>query len=138
MATKRILVVEDEEKIRQLLHRFLEPDYDVLVAEDGRRAVELAKAHRPNLILLDIRLPKLNGLDVLRLLKMSEDTVSIPVVILSGIGESGSLLDAEMLGAVDYLIKPFDLNDVRDMVQRYLVLWKDARPPGGRKDERSA
>ena len=129
MATKRILVVEDEEKLRVLLQRFLEPDYEVLLAEDGRQAVDIAKAKRPNLILLDIRLPKLNGLDVLRLLKMSEDTVSIPVVILSGIGESGSLLDAETLGAVDYLIKPFSLEDVRGMVQRYMVLWKDNRPP---------
>ena len=129
MAKRRILVVEDEEKVRVALAAFLEPEYDVVQAQDGREAVALAQQTMPNLILLDLRLPRLDGLDALRLLKMSPETVTIPVVVISAIGESDSLMNAEMLGASDYLIKPVNLQEVRDAVQRYLIRWKEDRLP---------
>jgi DNA-binding response OmpR family regulator len=128
---KRVLIVEDDPKIRQLLQRILETDYEVLTADNGQEAVRLAKAMRPGLVLLDIGLPNLDGMNALRLLKMSAETADIPVVIESAHGESGSLLDAQALGAIDFLIKPYTLDDVQDMVRRYLVVWKDPGPGGG-------
>ena len=130
MSTKRILVVEDDPKIREVLRRFLEADCEVLVADNGQEAVRIAKAMRPGLILLDIGLPNLDGLNALRLLKMAPETVNIPVVIESAHGESASLLDAQALGAVDFLIKPYGVEEVRDMVQRYLVIWNADLGPG--------
>ena len=118
---QKILVVEDEEGLRKIFKKYLEPEYEVILACDGKEGVDLAGEQKPNLILLDLRMPKLDGLSVLRLLKMSEKTVEIPVVIISAIGESDSLLDAQLIGALDYLIKPFDLADVRRMVERYIV-----------------
>ena len=126
MPAKRVLIVEDDPKIRMLLQRALEAEYEVLATDNGQEAVRLAKEHRPGLVLLDIGLPNLDGMNALRLLKMSAQTADIPVVIQSAHGESGSLLDAQMLGAVDFLIKPYTLEDVHDMVRRYLVMWKDA------------
>ena len=121
MQKKRVLVVEDEDKVRDILRRHLEPDYEVLVAQDGQEGVSQARAHRPHLILLDLRMPRMDGLSMLRVLKIAEETVGIPVVVLSAIGESGSLLDAQMLGACDYLIKPVDMAEMRDTVQRYIA-----------------
>jgi len=125
MATKRVLIVEDDPKIRLLLQRFLEDEYEVLTAGNGREAVEVAKAMKPGIILLDIGLPNLDGMNALRLLKMDPTTAGIPVVIESAMGGSTSLLDAQALGAVDYLIKPYDIAEVRDMVRRYMIRWKD-------------
>ncbi|MBI3324653.1 MAG: response regulator [Candidatus Omnitrophica bacterium] len=121
MVKKRVLVVEDEEKVREILRRHLEQDYEVLVAQDGQEGVSQAKAHHPDLILLDLRMPRMDGLSMLRVLKTVEETVGIPVVVLSAIGESGSLLDAQMLGACDYLIKPVDMAEMREIVQRYIA-----------------
>jgi DNA-binding response OmpR family regulator len=118
---QKILVVEDEERLRRIFKRYLEPEYEVILASDGREGVDLAREQKPNLILLDLRMPRLDGLSALRLLKMSEKTVEIPVVVISAIGESDSLLDAQSIGALDYLIKPFDLTDVRRMVERYIT-----------------
>lgn len=121
MPKKRVLVVEDEEKVRDILRRHLEEDYEVLSAGDGQEGVARARSHHPHLILLDLRMPRMDGLSALRLLKMTEETVGIPVVVLSAIGESGSLLDAQMLGACDYLIKPVDMTEMRDTVLRYIA-----------------
>ncbi len=120
MSKKRILVVEDEEKFRRILKECLEPDYEVILAPSGEEGVALAKTIRPDGILLDLRLPGMDGFDVLRTLKMSPETVRIPVMIVSATGWSGSLMDAEWLGAVDYLLKPVSLSDIREAVQRYI------------------
>ena len=121
----RVLVVEDDPKVAELLGRFLGDEYEVLVARDGREAVAIAQASRPGLILLDVGLPKLDGLNALRLLKTTASTADIPVVMQSAMGQSDALMEAETLGAVDYLIKPYTAEDVVAMVRKYLVPWKD-------------
>lgn len=121
MAKKRVLVVEDERKLCALLKEALEPEYAVLVAEDGREGLALARQTKPDLILLDLRLPRIDGYNVLRALKMSPDTIEIPVVIVSAVSESDSLLKANTLGACEYLIKPLALPEVRLAVRRGLL-----------------
>lgn len=120
MPKQRILVVEDEAKLRGILKGYLEPEYDVLIATDGQEALTLARTFRPDIILLDLQLPRLGGLDVLRVLKMSTETIPIPVVVLSALEGSRSLLDAGALGAQEYLLKPTPLTEVRDAIQRQL------------------
>jgi len=120
MPKKRLLVVDDEEKIRALMKACLEPEYEVLLAPDGPTGVQMAKALQPDGLLLDIGLPELDGFNVLKVLKMSAETVRIPVIIISGRGESEALLDTEALGACDYLIKPVRFEEVRTTVRRYV------------------
>lgn len=120
MPTKRLLVVDDEEKICTLMKACLEPEYDVSIASDGAEALRLAHRLLPQGILLDIGLPEMDGLSVLKALKLSAKTVQIPVIMLSARGESDALLDARALGACDYLIKPVKMDEVRDTVHRYI------------------
>ena len=120
MLKKRLLVVDDEEKIRALMKACLEPEYEVSLASDGPLAVQVAKTLQPDGIVLDIGLPELDGLSVLKELKLSAQTAHIPVIMLSGRGESHALLDAQALGACDYLIKPVKFEEVRTTVRRYV------------------
>ncbi len=120
MPRPRILVVEDDAKLREILKGALESGYDILLAKDGQEALTLARTFRPDVILLDLQLPRLGGLDVLKVLKMSAETIPIPVVVLSALEGSRSLLDAGALGAQEYLLKPTPLTEVRDAIGRQL------------------
>jgi DNA-binding response OmpR family regulator/anti-sigma regulatory factor (Ser/Thr protein kinase) len=103
---KRILVVEDEPDIAELIRYHLEGDgYQVTIARRGEEALTKAYQEKPDLITLDIRLPDIDGFEVLQRLKSDEETAAIPVVILSILPDSG---DGFRLGAVDYVTKPID------------------------------
>jgi PAS domain S-box-containing protein len=103
---KRILVVEDEPDIAELIRYHLEGDgYQVTIARRGEEALAKACQEKPDLITLDIRLPDIDGFEVLQRLKSDEETADIPVVILSILPNSG---DGFRLGAVDYVTKPID------------------------------
>lgn len=111
--TSRILVVDDNAMVSGLLERVLRSDgYAVAIAEDGQEALTLAKQFAPDLIFLDLNLPKLNGYEVCRHLKGSLATRHIPVVILTAQGEMQNKLDAWELGAADFLTKPFQLMEL--------------------------
>ena len=97
---KRILVVDDELPIQRILRRNLSASgYDVLVADDGEQAVEMARANQPDLILLDLCLPgKLDGLEVCRQVRLSMQT---PIIVLSALTEEKQKVEALDLGADD-------------------------------------
>jgi DNA-binding response OmpR family regulator len=110
MAVK-ILVVDDEEEIRALLGSFLEGQgYQVVLASDGNEALELVEIENPQAIILDIKLPGLNGIEVCKRLKKQEGTRSIPVIFITGFGDN-KLLALEV-GADDFVNKPFDMADI--------------------------
>ena len=125
MPKQRLLIIEDEARIRNVLQRYFESEYDVAMAADGQEGVDLAQHLHPHLILLDLRMPGLDGLDVLRCLKMSRETVGIPVLVLSALGDSTSVLDAQALGATDYFIKPMALADVRQAMRKIIPTYID-------------
>lgn len=127
MPKQRLLVVEDEARIRAMLRRYFETEYDVALAPDGQAGVAMAKRLHPHLILLDLRMPGLSGLDVLRRLKMSPETVGIPIVVLSALSDSASLLDAQALGATDYFIKPVALADIRHAMRKIIPTYLDGQ-----------
>ena len=116
METKKIkiLIIEDEEALVNVLEKkFLYEGYEVSVARDGQEGMEKVKAIRPNLILLDIVMPKMNGFEVLENLKKDKKLSSIPVIVLSNSGYSVDLDKALDLGAIDYLVKAeFDMDEV--------------------------
>jgi DNA-binding response OmpR family regulator len=102
----RVLFVEDDPSVAQMYKLKLELDgYDVEVASDGEKALEIARTDRPDIIFLDIRLPKLDGFGVLEALRKEPKTERLPVVILSNYSEKELIERGLRLGALDYLIK---------------------------------
>jgi DNA-binding response OmpR family regulator len=122
----KILCIDDEEGIRRFVQEALAEQCEVCVAADGPDGLRQARWWRPDLILLDLRLPGLNGLTVLARLKAHEETSAIPVIIVSGQGDSTMLLDGQRAGAADHVIKPFDMEALQQVIRRHLLLWEDA------------
>lgn len=111
MAQKRILLVEDEVDMAELVSMRLTRDqYAVEVVHDGREAVSRAKMSQPDLVLLDIMLPGLNGVEVLRELKNDPRSAHIPVIMLTAKGEDSDVVVGLQLGADDYVAKPFSMS----------------------------
>jgi DNA-binding response OmpR family regulator len=104
----RVLVVDDDPATVELLQEFLvSKGYEVLTASDGAEALRTVKAERPHLLLLDVMMPKMDGLEVLRQVKAIDPTVG--VIMVTGVNEEAIGRRAMALGAFDYIIKPLDL-----------------------------
>ncbi len=105
----QVLVVDDNEMNRDMLSRRLERQgYQVLVAENGVRALEMMTEHNFDLVLLDIMMPKMNGYEVLERVKGDENLRHIPVIMISAVDDLDSVVKCIELGAEDYLFKPFN------------------------------
>ena len=103
---KKILVVEDDKFLRELIiQKLLKEGYEVLQAADGEEGVKKAKEGKPDLALLDIILPGIDGFEVLRQIRAGETNSHLPVVILSNVGQKEDIEKGMELGATDYLIK---------------------------------
>ena len=103
---KRILLIEDDAFIAQLYGlKFKQTPYEFILAKDGDEGISLAKEDKPDLILLDIILPKNNGFTILENLKKDESTKNIPVILLTNLGQQENIQKGMTLGAVDYIIK---------------------------------
>lgn len=122
-ASQRVLVVDDDPGVRRFLWRALEDrGYEVLVAEDGPEGLEMAKAHRPALILLDVGLPRLDGYGVCARLQDSPWTSHIPVLMLTGLAEGEDVVRGLEAGADAYMPKPFSVPEllarIRNLIAR--------------------
>jgi len=119
--TNRVLVIDDSEPIHKLIEARLRPEgLEVSSEFDGERGVERAIAEQPDLILLDIDLPDVDGFEVCRQLKDHPDTRDIPVIFLTGTTSTDSKVKGLDLGAVDYVTKPFDQVELRARVRAAL------------------
>jgi phosphate regulon transcriptional regulator PhoB len=117
----RVLIVEDEPDIRDLLAFHLEREgYDVTRARTGADALRQVRARPPDLILLDLMLPELGGLDVCRRLRQDPRTASVPIVMLTARGEEVDRILGLELGADDYIVKPFSPKEVVARVRAVL------------------
>ena len=119
----KILVAEDERDIRELIGFTLRfAGFDVVLTSNGAEAVEKVLLERPDLIMLDVRMPKMSGYEACRHLKENPETSNIPVVILSAKGQEGEIKEGLESGAVEYIVKPFApdelTNQVRDILRR--------------------
>jgi diguanylate cyclase (GGDEF)-like protein len=119
---KKILVVDDEKMNIIALAHFLKPQYEVIVAVDGASALEAAEKHLPDIILLDIIMPDMNGFDVLVKLKNSAATMNIPVIFLTGLSNAGDEEKGLSLGAVDYITKPFNQSVVKARIKTQIKM----------------
>jgi len=103
---KKILVVEDDKFLRELIsQKLLKEGYDIVEAVDGEKGIENARKERPDLVLLDLILPGIDGFEVLAKLKADPKLSNIPVIILSNLGQKTDIEKGIEMGAVDYLIK---------------------------------
>lgn len=126
MANECILIVEDETDILELLRYNLNREgYKVLEATTGEEALAIVRKHTPDLVLLDLMLPKIDGLEVCRQVRGSAETKTLPIIMLTAKGEEADIVTGLELGADDYMTKPFSprvlLARVRAVLRRQLT-----------------
>ena len=118
MNKKKILIVDDEDDILHFLELVLrEKGYEVVTASGGHEALTKAQVDRPDLVLLDIMMPQMDGWEVLKLLRVDEETADIPVAMLSARTEAKDRVQGLQEGAIDYICKPFSLQELLGKIE---------------------
>jgi len=119
---KNILVIEDDDFFRELLRKkLLSGDFNIIEAVDGERGIEIIQKRKPDLVLLDLLLPNMDGFEFLSKMKLDPNTSSIPIIILSNLGQHEDIERGLKLGANDYLIKSqFDIDQVIGKIKNIL------------------
>ncbi|MCK4549979.1 MAG: response regulator [Candidatus Krumholzibacteria bacterium] len=122
MAKGKILVVDDEVNITQILEFSIGAEgYEVITAANGEEAIDKARREQPDLIILDVMMPKIDGYEACRILKANPLTKGIPVVLLTAKGRDIDKRLGYEVGATDYIIKPFSPNKLVDRIHQLLV-----------------
>ncbi len=122
---QRVLVVDDDPTVSDVVRRYLQrADYEVTLAADGQSALDAASGHRPDLVVLDLMLPGIDGLEVCRRLRATDP--NLPIVMLTALGDEGDRVVGLSLGADDYITKPFSPRELVLRVQS--VLRRATRP----------
>jgi len=132
MSTEKrtILIVEDEEDILALLHfNLIKAGYEVECATDGEEALKMLATNSPDLLLLDLMLPGIGGLEICRKLRADKKTAQLPIIMLTALGEEADVVKGLELGADDYVAKPFSIKILLARIQTLLR---------GRQEEQSA
>lgn len=118
--SKRILIADDEETVRSLVKRLLGKTYNILEAENGEEAVKVAVNEKPDLILMDILMPRMDGLTACYAIKRNPATREIPVVMLTAVDyELNRKLSQDVMGAQGYITKPFDSDTLVDVMAKF-------------------
>jgi CheY-like chemotaxis protein len=118
----KILIAEDERDIRDLVAFTLRfAGYEVFAAANGEEAVELAPRVNPDLILMDVRMPRMTGYEACRLMKLNPDLKDIPIVFLSAKGQEAEIQQGLAVGAEEYLLKPFAPDQLTSQVKTILA-----------------
>lgn len=124
---KRILVVDDESGVRESFRMVFKDTYDVLMAASGREGLMMVREYHPHLLILDVRLPDMNGITILK--EVRRIGVALPVIVITGAGTHQTAIDALKLGAEDFIAKPINFNYVRTAVANSLQ--RKAKPNQG-------
>ena len=132
MAGEKILVVDDEDHIVELItYNLISAGYTVISANDGIEALKLARDEKPNLILLDLMLPGLDGFEVCKSIRTDIDTKNIPIIMLTAKGEELDKILGLELGADDYMTKPFS---IRELLARIKVIFRRTKASDTNED----
>ena len=119
---KKILVVDDDVSLCDFYEEGLSRQgFEVFIAENAQKAKDLLAEKRVDLILMDIMMPGQDGISLTRELRLKAETSAIPIIVASGLADAGTLSDALLFGAVDYLVKPVDLDTLKSKIQRALA-----------------
>ncbi|KOP71799.1 response regulator [Cytobacillus solani] len=117
----KILIVDDQFGIRILLNEVLQKEgYDTYQAANGIQALEIVSKHSPDLVLLDMKIPGMDGIEILKRMRVIDK--EIRVIIMTAYGELDMIQEAKDLGALTHFAKPFDIDDIRSAVKEYLPL----------------
>ena len=119
--SKKILIADDNARLRILVNATLSSEYIVLTASDGVEALDVTRESKPDLILLDIMMPKMDGFEVCRILKSDPDTEFIPIVMLTALGGEEETNKGKQVGANKYISKPFSPRALLDTVSNFLA-----------------
>lgn len=118
---KTVLVVEDEEDILALLHfNLIKAGYEVICAADGEEGLRKIEEKQPDLLLLDLMLPGIGGLEICRILRSEEKTAKLPIIMLTARGEESDVVQGLEMGADDYMTKPFSIKVLLARIQTVL------------------
>ncbi len=121
MKVKTVLIADDEIDIVETLKFMLESEgFEVLTAYDGEEALKKARTNFPDIILLDVMMPKINGYKVSRLLKFDKKFQDIPILMITARSQEEDKLIGEETGADEYITKPFEISNVIDLINKYL------------------
>jgi two-component system cell cycle response regulator DivK len=119
---KRILVVEDHEDNRRIIRDLLtKVGFDLIEATTGKQGIAMAEASRPDLILMDIQMPELDGYEATRQIKANPELRKIPIIVVTSYALSGDEIKALEAGADDYLAKPFSPRKLLAKIREYLA-----------------
>lgn len=122
----KILVAEDDDLNRRLIKDLLlYYGYEVAEASNGEEAVRMAAVHKPDLILMDLQMPVMNGTEAIRLLKSSQKTKNIKIIAVTGFAMRGDREKALETGADDYIAKPIDVRQLPIQIENYLATKKE-------------
>lgn len=124
MERSKVLVVEDHPMSRKMLEAMLRKNYDVISASSGQEAIDFARAEKPDLVLLDIEMPGMDGFQTLEKLKGNVISLAVPVIFLTAREDSESRETGLEAGAVDYLTKPYDRQELSIKVKNHLALYE--------------
>ena len=128
-AAKRILIIDDAKDILMVVSRRLQSfGYEVLTASSGEEGIRMAEEQLPDLILLDIMMPKMKGREVCTRLKSNPETQGIPVIFLTALGLADHVKGGRDLGAADYLVKPFEPDELKKRIALVLARNDDTTP----------
>ena len=117
---KKVLIVDDEPNVRRLSRTILSKKFDIVEAEDGRQALEIASTQQPDVILMDMMMPRMDGLTACHLIKKDPITKSIPVIMVTAIGFELNIKLSQQMGASAYVTKPFSPKELLDKIMLVL------------------
>ena len=117
---KKIMIVDDEQTIRLLVKRMLGSNYTVLEAKDGQEAIDLTLSQKPDLVIMDIMMPRKDGITALNELKSNQSTRKIPVIMLTGVDYALNKELTERMGAAKYVTKPIRPQDLINVINQVL------------------
>lgn len=117
-AKKQILAVDDTALTLSRIEDVLQDEYEVITVNSGMRAIKFLQEEKPDLILLDIRMNPMDGLETLREIRKMNDRSDIPVIMLTGAEDKKTVIESAKLGICDYILKPFVDDELRNRIQR--------------------
>ena len=120
--TERVLIVDDEPRFIQSLKGLFASEYEIISTLNSAQAESIAAAERPQLILLDLTMPEMNGFEVIRKIKQHEEIADIPIIVATGLAETTIEIESLRLGAVDFITKPIAPEIVKARVHTHVEL----------------
>jgi CheY-like chemotaxis protein len=128
-----ILIVDDNDEVREWLRSRLAQDFDLLEARDGEEGLELVRTKEPDLVLLDVMMPGMDGYEVCRMIRANDALRNIPIVMLTARTGEAATVEGLRCGADDYVAKPFSINELRARVANLMATRRQLRESFGRR-----